>query len=66
MCCGLGENCCLTEAHLVLGEDPEAVDVAHDEVGDGGVEPVVVFQYSEPVLKWDHSLTLTWRGLFSV
>lgn len=38
-------------AHFVLREHSEAVGVAHDEIWDGGSEPVVVVQYSEPLLR---------------
>lgn len=46
-----GDSAAFAGAHFVLSEHAEAVRVAHDEIRDGGVEPVVVFQYSEPLLQ---------------
>lgn len=47
----LGDSTGFAGAHFVLREDSEAVRVAHDEVRDGGIEPVVVLQHSEPLLQ---------------
>lgn len=46
-----GDSTGFAGAHFVLREDSEAVRVAHDEVRDGGIEPVVVLQHSEPLLQ---------------
>lgn len=45
-----GDSTAFAGAHFVLREHSEAVRVAHDEVWDGGIEPVVVLQHSEPLL----------------
>lgn len=47
----LGDGTGLTAAHPVVGKHSEAVGVAHDEVRDGGVQPVVVLQHREPLLR---------------
>lgn len=47
----LGDSTGFAGAHFVLREDSEAVRVAHNEVRDGGIEPVIVLQHGEPFLQ---------------
>lgn len=46
-----GDSTGFAGAHFVLREHSEVVRVAHDEIRDGGIKPVVVVQYSEPLLQ---------------
>lgn len=46
----LGNGGVLAHSTLVLRKHSELVGVAHDEVRDGGVQSMVMFQHSEPVL----------------
>lgn len=41
----------LAYSTLVLREHSERVGVAHDEVGDGGIQSMVMLQHGEPVLQ---------------
>lgn len=53
----------LAHSALVLCKHSELVGVAHDEVGDGGIQSMVMLQHGVPVLQTHASITRKHRSV---